>query len=42
MGIAITIGILVFIGFAVYGWLLDCEDEDKRLGRKPRSSFWLR
>lgn len=41
MGIAITVGILVFIVFGVYGWILDCEDEDRRLGRKPRSNFWL-
>lgn len=39
------VGIAVFaalvIGF-ICCWILDCEEEDRRLGRKPRSSFWLR
>lgn len=42
MGIAITVGILVLLVLGIYGWILDCEDEDKRLGRKPRTNFWLR
>lgn len=31
----------VLIG-GIYGWILDCEEEDRRLGRKPRSSWLLR
>lgn len=42
MGFAIIGAIAFFLGFGVYGWILDCEDEDRRLGRKPRSNFWLR
>jgi len=30
------------IGGGICCWIFDCKEEDRRLGRKPRSNYWLR